>query len=192
MPSRGSARASSASSTSEPVPRSTRCGRRHDTRAAERPRAAPQRSRSGTASRPSTPRKAGIQHHSALARRHPPLRRSDRASAERDDQRDERLAVVRFVGLVSESLFRTINYLDWVGPNVTGNWVDKRGVGPQYFIDPRLITDFPLDETGTKTSGLLEIGARVLVVAFTLENGGTADIGGYQMGIDFEGVVEVG
>jgi len=34
------------------------------------------------------------------------------------------------------NLFRTIDYLDWVGLPVTGHWVDKRGVGPQYFIDP--------------------------------------------------------
>lgn len=35
-----------------------------------------------------------------------------------------------------QSLFKSLNSLDWVGPNVTGHWVDKRGIGPQYFVEP--------------------------------------------------------
>ena len=34
------------------------------------------------------------------------------------------------------NLFRSIDYLDWSGQPVTGHWVDKRGYGPQYFVDP--------------------------------------------------------
>ena len=76
------------------------------------------------------------------------------------------------------NLFRTIDYLAWIGAPVTGHWKDRRGIGPQYFVDPSgtaFVLIGPQDLVGD--ARLTWHGETMNLLSVGIENGDLGDSG---------------